>query len=134
MSQAAQDLSAVVTRLDGRIEPDAAMLSTAASTEPPAAQIIELPVVADADELPTKIDVAVVDAPADLVETVEVTEIVDAVEKRVVEPVTEVAGGEAALIEPAEDAIAVPEAADEDGRSEEHTSELQSLMRISYAV
>src|SRR3546814_4260012 len=102
MSQAAQDLSAVVTRLDGRIEPDAAMLSTAASTEPPAAQIIELPVVADADELPTKIDVAVVDAPADLVETVEVTEIVDAVEKRV--------------------------------RSEEHTSELQSLMRISYAV
>src|SRR3546814_4969117 len=33
MSQAAQDLSAVVTRLDGRIEPGAAMLSTAASTE-----------------------------------------------------------------------------------------------------
>src|SRR3546814_9503614 len=45
MSQAAQDLSAVVTRLDGRIEPGAAMLSTAASTERPAAQIIELPVV-----------------------------------------------------------------------------------------
>src|SRR3546814_17356173 len=29
MSQAAQDLSAVVTRLDGRIEPGSAMLSTA---------------------------------------------------------------------------------------------------------
>src|SRR3546814_19484923 len=63
MSQAAQDLSAVVTRLDGRIEPGAATLSTAASTERPAAQIIELPVVAGPDEAPAKIEVAVVDAP-----------------------------------------------------------------------
>src|SRR3546814_4942173 len=28
----------------------------------------------------------------------------------------------------------IPHAVDQDGRSEEHTSELQSLMRISYAV
>src|SRR3546814_1413153 len=125
MSQAAQDLSAVVTRLDGRIEPGAATLSTAASTERPAAQIIELPVVAGPDEAPAKIEVAVVDAPADLVETVEVTEIVDAVETPVAEPVTEVAEVEAApepvapaveatLIELSEDPIEVPEAADED--------------------
>src|SRR3546814_8450066 len=101
------------------------MLSTAASTERPAAQIIELPVVAGADEAPAKIGVAVVDAPADLVETVEVTEIVDAVETPVAEPATEVAEVEAApkpdvaeveaaLIEPSEDPIEVPEAADED--------------------
>src|SRR3546814_7638178 len=32
------------------------------------------------------------------------------------------------------DADAPPEQSDEEGRSEEHTSELQSLMRISYAV
>src|SRR3546814_808495 len=96
MSQAAQDLSAVVTRLDGRIEPGAAILSPAASTGRLAAQIIELPVVAGADEAPAKIEVAVVDAPADLVETVEVTEIVDAVETPVAEPATEVAAVEAA--------------------------------------
>src|SRR3546814_8230944 len=30
--------------------------------------------------------------------------------------------------------LPTPTGADEDGRSEEHTSELQSLMRISYAV
>src|SRR3546814_18979414 len=89
MSQAAQGLSAVVTRLDGRIEPGAAMLSTAASTERPAAQIIELPVVAGADEAPAKIEVAVGDAPADLVVTAQVTEIVEAVETPVHEADTE---------------------------------------------
>src|SRR3546814_6801032 len=128
------------------------MLSTAASTERPAAQIIELPVVAGADEAPAKIEVAVVDAPADLVEKVEVTEIVDAVETPVAEPATEVAEDEAApkadvaeveaaLIEPSEDPIEVPEDADEDDttsvdvleaadalvRSEEHKYELPSL-------
>src|SRR3546814_5261364 len=36
--------------------------------------------------------------------------------------------------DPRADHPAVPDAGDGQGRSEEHTSELQSLMRISYAV